>query len=71
MFIHIPLWMSFRNEERKRLYLRIEVKSARPWGSGGRNKDGSLKIYRRGFQIRTDFTICHGKVNYSLTYSEY
>lgn len=71
MIAHIPLCLSYRNEEVKRLYFRIEVKSSRPMAWGGRNKDGSGKLYRSGFQVRTDFTICHGKVDYSLTYDEY
>jgi len=65
---HLPLWKTFRNEEVKRLYLRIEFLVSKNGASGGLNSDGSPKIYRRGVEFVVNISITHGKVKYSITY---
>lgn len=70
-FFHIPLWKSYRNGETKRLYLRYEFLAGTTWGSCGKNKDGSMKIYRRSIQWTHDLSICHDKVPWPLTYDQY
>jgi hypothetical protein len=80
MILHIPLPKTEKHSQHtgygetkevtERFYFRIELQCARPWGSCGRKADGSLDKYRKGWQIRLDFTVCRGKVPYSLTYEE-
>lgn len=72
MTINIPLWVSHRNETTKRLYLRFQTAMFKPWRSGGRNADQSLKIYYRGLEVNFAVAITHGKVDYDcLVSSDY